>query len=64
MIILSAPISAANSNSKERIIADTTSFLGKIFYRIQGCNVVHELNDGTAFRCPPAVVKNFSYSRY
>jgi subtilisin family serine protease len=59
MIILSAPISAANSNSKERIIADTTSFLGKIFYRIQGCNVVHELNDGTAFRCPPAVVKRY-----
>jgi subtilisin family serine protease len=56
-MIISAPAVTANSDSKKRVIADTTSFLGKIFYRIQGCNVVHELNDATALRCPPVVAR-------
>jgi subtilisin family serine protease len=57
MILFTIPISAENSNQKKRVIADTTSRFYKIIYRIQGCGVVHELNDATALECPPGVAE-------
>jgi subtilisin family serine protease len=59
-ILLTIPISAENSNQKKRVIADTTSLFNKIIYRIQGCGVIHELNDATALECPPGVAIRYN----
>jgi subtilisin family serine protease len=59
MIVFSNPILGETLNHKKRVISDSTSFLSKLLFRIQGCSVVHELDDGTAFECPPGVVKRY-----
>jgi len=45
-----------NSVLEPRLIAHTTSLFDKIYFRMLGCRVIHELNDATAIQCPPGVV--------
>jgi len=47
--------STNNCNTCGRLIVPTTSILDKISYRLKGCEIVHELNDATALRCPTGV---------
>lgn len=59
MLVLAAGITiASNKNGKEmvRVIADTTGIIDKLNFRIRGCEVMHELNDATALRCPTNIV--------
>jgi subtilisin family serine protease len=42
-----------------RVIAHTNSFIDRTMFRIQGCKIIHELNDATAMECPEAVASNF-----
>jgi len=38
-----------------RLVASTTSFIDKAGFKVQGCTIVHELNDATALRCPKGI---------
>ena len=42
-----------------RVIAHTNSFIDRTMFRIQGCKIIHELNDATAMECPEGVASNF-----
>jgi len=56
VMLLSLPLgSGASYNPKKRVIADTTSFLYRLLFRLEGCSIVHELNDATSLRCPASV---------
>ena len=44
-----------NSRAFVRIMTPATSFLEKISYRLRGCQILHELSDATALRCPANV---------
>lgn len=46
---------SSDGNGKVRVIADTTSPWLKSAYKLMGCQVVHELNDTTALKCPAKV---------
>jgi minor extracellular protease Epr len=48
-------VAADNGQSGNRLIAHTTSRLDKILFRIQGCEIINELNDATAISCPQNV---------
>jgi len=49
-----------NGNGKEvaRVIADTTGFMDKLNFRMKGCEIVHELKDATALKCPKNVISS------
>ncbi|MBU0546713.1 S8 family serine peptidase [Patescibacteria group bacterium] len=38
-----------------RVIAPTTSSWSKLGYRLMGCTVIHELQDGIALKCPSQI---------
>jgi hypothetical protein len=42
-----------------RIIARTNSLTDRISFRLQGCKIIHELNDATAMDCPEAIASRF-----
>jgi minor extracellular protease Epr len=42
-----------------RVIARTSSLTDRILFRIQGCKIIHELNDATAMDCPEAIASRF-----
>lgn len=42
-------------NDNVRVMAGTTSPIDKLFFRMKGCTIVHELNDATALKCPASV---------
>ncbi|MCK4730176.1 MAG: S8 family serine peptidase [Candidatus Aenigmarchaeota archaeon] len=47
-------------DDKVRVIAPTTSFIDKIIFRMNGCSIVHELNDATALKCPAGIAKKLN----
>ena len=38
-----------------RVIAPTTSNIDKFVFRLKGCEIIHELDDSTALKCPAGV---------
>jgi hypothetical protein len=42
-----------------RVIARTSSLTDRILFRVQGCKIIHELNDATAMDCPEAIASKF-----
>jgi minor extracellular protease Epr len=42
-----------------RVIARTNSLTDRILFRVQGCKIIHELNDATAMDCPEAIASRF-----
>jgi subtilisin family serine protease len=40
---------------ENRLIVPTTSEIDKLDFRLKGCQILHELSDATAIRCPPGV---------
>ncbi len=48
----------SDRNGKEttRVMADTTGFIDKLNFRLKGCEIVHELRDATALKCPTNIV--------
>lgn len=54
--VFSFPASAAgNGNSKKRYIAEEATLVDRIIFRLQGCRIVHELEDAVAIECPQNV---------
>jgi len=54
--VLSFPVSAgSNGNSKKRYIVEEATLLDKIVFRLQGCRIVHDLDDATGIECPQNV---------
>ncbi len=51
-------VMASNGNDKEmsRVIADTTGIIDKLSFRVRGCEIIHELSDATALKCPANIV--------
>ncbi|PIQ04546.1 MAG: hypothetical protein COW72_03425, partial [Candidatus Nealsonbacteria bacterium CG18_big_fil_WC_8_21_14_2_50_37_10] len=51
-------VMASNGNGKEmaRVIADTTGIIDKLSFRVRGCEIIHELSDATALKCPANIV--------
>ncbi|MCX6759587.1 MAG: S8 family serine peptidase [Candidatus Nealsonbacteria bacterium] len=51
-------VMASNGNGKEmaRVMADTTGIIDKLSFRMRGCEIVHELSDATALKCPANIV--------
>ena len=49
---------ASNGNGKgmARVMADTTSKIDKLTFKLRGCEIVHELSDATALKCPANIV--------
>jgi len=49
---------ASNGNGKEmaRVMADTTGITDKLIFRIRGCEIIHELSNATALKCPVNIV--------
>ncbi|NOQ55671.1 MAG: S8 family serine peptidase [Nanohaloarchaea archaeon] len=45
----------AIDSSPGRVIAQTTSDIDKLIFRLKGCKILHELQDETVLRCPPGV---------
>lgn len=59
LIISGIAIANSGKNGKgdhKRVIADTTSILDKVIFKMKGCSIVHELNDATALKCPEGIV--------
>lgn len=65
LVVLSSSIALAGNtaaskgegsdNEHKRLIADTTSQIDKIGFKAKGCEIIHELNDATAIKCPKGV---------
>lgn len=65
LVVLSSSIALAGNtaaskgegsdNEHKRLIADTTSQIDKIGFKVKGCEIIHELNDATAIKCPKGV---------
>jgi len=51
-------VMASNGNGREmaRVMADTTGIIDKLSFRIRGCEIIHELSDATALKCPRNIV--------
>ena len=49
---------ASNGNDKKmvRVMADTTGSIDKLVFKVRGCEIIHELNDATALKCPADVI--------
>ncbi len=59
MLVLAVGITmASNGNGKEmtRVVADTTGVIDKLVFRMRGCEIIHELSDATALKCPADIV--------
>jgi len=55
-----AMIDTKSSDIKSnRVIARTSSLKDRILFRVQGCKIIHELNDATAMDCPEAIASKF-----
>ena len=52
IFVFSATASASPNQARQRLIAHTISRLDKFLFKLQGCNITHELNDATALDCP------------
>ena len=66
--ILSIPVNATNftssHNGKKRYISEGANFIDKIIFRLKGCEIVHELSDAVAIKCPERVaLKNVREDR-
>lgn len=56
LIISGIAIAQEEKENKDiRVIADTTSLTSKLIFKINGCRIIHELNDATALKCPAGV---------
>ncbi len=63
IILISAVVSASmsqkaidnSSKSEKRLISLSTSALDKIAYKLKGCEIIHELNDVIALKCPQGI---------
>jgi subtilisin family serine protease len=55
IISLSSVEAAENKENKVKLIAHTTSHLDKILFKLQGCEITHELTDATSLSCPENV---------
>ncbi|MFH0955874.1 MAG: S8 family serine peptidase [Candidatus Falkowbacteria bacterium] len=51
-------VMAPNGNGKEmaRVMADTTGIMDKLIFKMRGCQIIHELSDATALKCPANIV--------
>ncbi|MFH1306814.1 MAG: S8 family serine peptidase [Candidatus Micrarchaeota archaeon] len=58
LAVLLIPMAAAEKN--ERYIANTNSFLDKLYFQFSGCEIMHELEDATAIKCPPGIASKFA----
>lgn len=49
-----------NGNGKRmiRVMVDTTGIIDKLNFRMKGCEIVHELKDATALKCPKNIVSS------
>jgi len=57
LLVLASSIPAVQSDPKSRIIALTSDPKEKKNFSAEGCDVVHDLMDATAFECPDDVSK-------
>jgi minor extracellular protease Epr len=48
--------SNGNGRATTRVIADSTGIIDKLVFRIRGCEILHELRDATALKCPVDVI--------
>ena len=48
--------SNGNGRATTRVMADTTGIIDKLVFRIRGCEILHELSDATALKCPADIV--------
>jgi len=57
-LVLAGVVTASNGNGKEmaRVMADTTGIIDKVIFKIRGCEIVHELSDVTALKCPTNII--------
>jgi len=53
--IFSLPAFAAGNSTKKRHIAEEATLLDRIIFRLQGCRIVHELDDAVSIECPQDV---------
>jgi serine protease AprX len=53
--MLFLPAVLARSDGKVKLIVHTTSNFDKLLFKLQGCEVTHELNDATSVACPENV---------
>ena len=49
-------VSGVKSN---RVIARTNSLTDRMLFKLQGCKIIHELNDATAMDCPETIASRF-----
>jgi len=53
LALLPAALPRSNKEvGSKRLIVHTTSNLDKLMFRLKGCEIVHELRDGTSLKCP------------
>ena len=51
-----AVASNGNGRATTRVIADTANGIDKFIFKIRGCEILHELSDATALKCPADIV--------
>ncbi len=58
LVVTAGIVMASNGNGKEmaRVMVDTTSKIDKLTFKLRGCEIVHELSDATALKCPADVI--------
>ncbi|MFH1473568.1 MAG: S8 family peptidase [Candidatus Aenigmatarchaeota archaeon] len=49
----------ASNIKSNRVIARTNSLADRMLFRMQGCKIIHELEDATAMNCPEAIASRF-----
>jgi len=55
IFVITTAVSAGPDQARHRLIAHTVSRLDKLSFKLQGCNITHELGDATALDCPENV---------